>query len=326
MKNSVMVEMPSREKIEILAFGMHQLYVIHHMRIKRCHISLINNSKIYEYYNDERGLLMKRIMAMVLASMVMVTFSLPVLARETDSIHLESEERSLLNASPEDTVVKVYANDIIRNFESRKDIADILADSEIMYMIVKDSGYISYYNFYKGQLTELRKETGVPDWSEFYTYAVFPSLVFESTIKVEQVYCLDGMSPWHVAIYYATDHGNYILYKKHLKVPETYLFPLNEFCLYAGSVVRSKGDGYSDSGVSNDESFDLEPYLFEAKQQPVQTDPKPSESNQMTSEPIQQQNEPNQKTNLFAAIISVAFVAAAAIAFGAYYILPKRRT
>ena len=271
---------------------------------------------------------MKRIMAIVLASMVMVTFSLPVLARETDSIHLESEERSLLNASPEDTVVKVYSNDIIRNFESRKDIADILADSEIMYMIVKDSGYISYYNFYKGQLTELWKETGVPDWSEFYTYAVFPSLVFESTIKVEQVYCLNGMSPWDVAIYYATDHGNYILYKKHLKVPETYLFPLNEFCLYAGSVVRSKGDGYSDSGVSNDESFDLEPYLFEAKQQPDETHQQPTKPVQQPTEPVQQPTEPVQQSNLYMVIITTGLVlfVVCATAFVFCYVAKKLKT
>lgn len=269
---------------------------------------------------------MKRIMAIVLASMIMVTFSLPVLARETDSIHLESEEHSSLNASLEDTVVKVYSNDIIRNFESHKYITDILEDSEIIYMIVKDSGYVCYYRSYKGQLTELWKGMGVPDWSEFYTYAVCPSLVFDSTIKVEQVYCLDGMALWTGAIYYITDHGDYILYNENLKAPNMYLFPLNDFYLYAESVVQSMGDGYSDGNPSNNEAFDLKSYLFEAKQQPVQTDPKPSESNQMTSEPIQQQNEPNQKTNLFAAIISVAFVAAAAIAFGAYYILPKRRT
>ena len=272
---------------------------------------------------------MKRIMAIVLASMVMVTFSLPVLARETDSIHLESEERSLLNASPEDTVVKVYSNDIIRNFESRKDIADILADSEIMYMIVKDSGYISYYNFYKGQLTELRKETGVPDWSEFYTYAVFPSLVFESTIKVEQVYSMDSMSLWdEVAIYYVTDCGDYILYKEYVTAPETYLFPLDDFYLYAESVVLSKGDGYSDGGVSNDESFDLESYLFEAKPQPDESDQQPTEPAQQPTEPAQQPTEPAQQPNLFMAIITTGLVlfVVCATAFVFFYAAKKLKT
>ena len=109
------------------------------------------------------------------------------------------------------------------------------------------------------------------------------------------------MSPWHVAIYYATDHGNYILYKEYVTAPETYLFPLDDFYLYAESVVLSKGDGYSDGGVSNDESFDLESYLFEAK-------PQPDESDQQPTEPAQQPTEPAQQPNLFMAIITTGLV------------------
>lgn len=181
---------------------------------------------------------MKRSLILLLATIICVaSFILPVAADSTDSLHLNSEEESQLNVSSDDTVVKLFCGSFMKDFSTQEDITNIVEKSEIMYLIVKSSGEIVYKNYYDGEIVELNPLNRVSDWSNFYTYAVSSNTVFDSSVKVNEVYCLNGESSHDgVYIYYDTDHGKYVLFKEYLSADESYLFPISDFYEFSEAV------------------------------------------------------------------------------------------
>ena len=92
----------------------------------------------------------------------------------------------------------------------------------------------------------------VSDWSEFYKYAVYPERVFGAFTEVYNVYCLNGNASHDgVYIYYVTDKGDYVLYKEFLSSSEQFLFPVEDFYVYAKDVweLRFSPDGVDGGGM-----------------------------------------------------------------------------
>lgn len=209
---------------------------------------------------------MKRSWILLLTAIICVaSFIMPVAADSTDSLHLNSEEESQLDVSSDDTVVKLFCGSFMKDFSAQKDITNIVEKSEIMYLIVKSSGEIVYKNYHNGEIVELNPLNRISDWSDFYTYAISSNSVFDSSVKVNEVYCLNGESSHDgVYIYYDTNEGDYILFKEYLSADESYLFPISDFyefsaVVYNDRLLHKDADG---GGVAIDELFDLESYLY----------------------------------------------------------------
>lgn len=216
---------------------------------------------------------MKHSLIILLTAIICVaSFIIPVAAYSTDSLCLNAEEESRLDVSSDDTVVKLFCGSFMKDFSEQEDIANIVEKSDIMYLIAKSSGEIVYKNYYNGEIVELNPLNRISDWSDFYTYAVSSNSVFDSAVKVNKVYCLNG-EPSHdgVYIYYDTDEGDYVLFKEYLSADESYLFPISDFyefsaVVYNDRLLHKDADG---GGTAIDELFDLESYLYKPTSKPT---------------------------------------------------------
>lgn len=212
---------------------------------------------------------MKRLLILLLATIICVTSSIvPVAAEVTDSLNLSAEEKTQLNLFSDETVVKLFGGMFMGDFSEKKDIASIVSESQIMYLTQKRFGKIVYKKYYEGEMVELNPATGISDWSDFYKYAVYPNKVFDSSVTVKKVYCLNGeASRDGVYIYYDTDQGEYILYKEYLSADETYLFPLSTFYEFAETVYSERllYKDYDGGRPEIDNLFDMENYLFKPR-------------------------------------------------------------
>ena len=209
---------------------------------------------------------MKRLLILLLISIMSVTFFvLPVVANSADSLHLSAKEEAQLNLSSDDIVVKLFSGMFMSDFSKQEDIATMASKSNSTYLVVKRFGEPIYFKDHYGEIVKLNPATKIPDWSDFYKYAVYENSVFDSSVKINAVYCLNG-EPSHdgVYIYYETDHGEYVLYKEFLAADETYLFPISDFYKFSKAVcdMRELYKYHDGGGVEIDEVFNVEDYLF----------------------------------------------------------------
>lgn len=200
---------------------------------------------------------MKRLFTLSVVFILCATiFTIPTSAETYDlydSVHLNSEEESPLKTNSDDIVVKLYGGLFMSAFARQEDITTMIEKSSVSYLIDTSDGGILYKRYSDGEPETL--SFGIFSWDGFYTYAISPDLVFDSSVKINVTYCLNG-APNHDGfyIYYDTDHGTYILFKEYENSKETYLFPLSNFYEFAKA---KKGiDG------ANIESFEMENYLL----------------------------------------------------------------
>ena len=138
-------------------------------------------------------------------------------------------------------------------FEDNENVMNMIEKAHTRYMIVPSSGDVFYKAIRDGKGDILDKGTII--WSGFYTYTQSPELVFNFSIKINKIYCLDSFgNPTGGYIYYETDHGEYILFQEHANSKDTYLFPLSDFYEFAKL--------YNDAYWDIDEISNLEGYLI----------------------------------------------------------------
>lgn len=170
-----------------------------------------------------------------------------------DSVHLNLEEESPLKTNSDDIVVKLYGGLFMSAFARHEDVTLMIEKSSISYLIDTSDGGTLYKRYSDGEPETL--SFGIFSWDGFYTYAISPDLVFDSSVKINATYCLNG-APNHDGfyIYYDTDHGTYILFKEYETSKEMYLFPILDFYEFA----KAK------KGIDsvNIEASEMENYLF----------------------------------------------------------------
>lgn len=197
---------------------------------------------------------------------LLMLFIIPAMAIEReDSVMLNSSEKELVQNTSKDTIVKLYSGSFMKGFSLQQSMDDIIKDKNILYMIISGKDNIIYKNYSKGEIIEVNPSMLISDWKEFYLYAVSPNLVFESSVEIYNIYCLNG-EPSHDGVYicYSTNKGDYVLYKEYLASESEYLFPLEDFYAFAKTVYEDRllhkdSDG---GGTPIDELFDLNKYLF----------------------------------------------------------------
>lgn len=210
---------------------------------------------------------MKQIIFFFIFITLIMSLVLPVFAHSTDSLYIETDEISRLNVNEKDTIIKLFCGSFMKSFSLKNNIADIVSDDNVLYMVIKDSKEIKYYKDRDGEFNRIIYGF-IPDWSEFYEYAFSPNTVFDSDVNVEQVYCLSGEASHDgVYIYYVTNKGEYVLFKEYLAADEMYLFPIEDFYLFSAAVYENRvlfkdADG---GGAALHELFELDAYLVEPK-------------------------------------------------------------
>lgn len=215
---------------------------------------------------------MKRSLILFVALCCMVS-TLPTVhaSSTTDSITLSENEYTDFKDNADDTVIKLYWKMCMPLFAESMTISDITSEVErAVYMVISQSGNISYKQYYDGVVRKI-SSGGVPDWSEFSKYAINPSLVFGPLVTVMNIYCLSGeQSHDGVYIYFETSKGDYVLYKEYLSADKEYLFPVKDFYPFAKSVAtyRKENSDLLGAGAGISELYDLSPYAFTA-QNPV---------------------------------------------------------
>lgn len=148
-----------------------------------------------------------------------------------DSVVLDSFEVELIRDESFEKVIKLYNGMYMHRFSKKQDIHTMLENAlEIEYLVISGKR-VRYKHIYEGKITNIDSASFKgKGWKEFYTYAVSPELIFDASVKVYNTYCLDGSSSHNgVYIYYATNNGDYVLYKEFLSYEEMYLFPLEDF-------------------------------------------------------------------------------------------------
>ena len=214
-----------------------------------------------------REYFLQRILCFFVALLILLSCTVVASgAVDYDSVNIPPDEFSSVQESKKDIVVKLYNSSYMKGFSQGKSVEEMISTSlQTVYMVIEQpfKNNITYKAYYKdGKLYDLAFPT---DWSEFYIYAISTDLVFDSSIKVNKVYCLDG-EPSHngVYIYYETNKGDYVLFKEYLTAEDTYLFPIEDFRDFAKAVCeeneRNKG---ADGGEKNiNEIYDLDSYVF----------------------------------------------------------------
>lgn len=206
---------------------------------------------------------MKIIMIFVLS--VMLTYVKPISIFTNvnyDSIHIENEEASQFKQKEDDVVIKLYGGGFMHSFAERKKIADILTDELCNYLVISESEII-YKTYRNNEVVTIFPTTDSSDWREFYKYAISPNRVFDESVKIYNVYCLNGAPSYDGAyIYYVTSEGDFVLYKEFLTDEEEYLFPIDVFYQFAEKVQADKMlyEDYDGVGTASDELFDLASY------------------------------------------------------------------
>ena len=210
----------------------------------------------------------------------LTSLTLTVSAKSYDSLYMAPEEVASLNAPSYCTVLKIYRGSPVYRFALKNSVVEATNESDfIHYLFVYykdcdidgDIESTARYHFYNERLEVVAYTYNCCDWIEFGKYAISPELVFDSTINVEQVYCMEwAASNGDICIYYVTDAGDYVLFKEHHTDDETYLFPIDEFYEFAEILNNERMDySFEDDGIFaiDNELFDAEQYLFEPKQE-----------------------------------------------------------
>ncbi len=180
---------------------------------------------------------MKQVILFFIVAIFLVTpLSFSVSAEEIyDSLQLSPQELELV-CNEGETVVKLYSSGFMDAFSEKQTIETILSkDSEFheIYMVYSENS-LQFKHFYKGTLATITQTIYLPEWANFVSFACSPEKIFDSSVHVQRVYCLDGEhSHDGVYIYYVTDQGDYILYKEYLSAEKEYLFPLADFHEFA---------------------------------------------------------------------------------------------
>lgn len=186
-----------------------------------------------------------------------------------DSINIDPQERQTVQTSDDDTVIKLYSGIFIKVFSEKKEINTIISGQNILeeiYMLKTDD-VIKYKHFYNDTLVEITQTHHLSGWNQFSTYAISPDNVFDSSVTVNNIYCLSGESSHDgVYIYYVTDKGDYVLYKEYLSSDKEYLFPINDFYDFAKIVYddRVQNKDMEGSGTPIEELLDLKTYEFDS--------------------------------------------------------------
>ncbi len=216
---------------------------------------------------------MKRLFILILTFIMCLTFFIvPVSADSYDSYdsrYLTSEEKAILSVPyndvallPDDTVIKLYmsgGSNFFR-FKNQEDITTIVESAiAIRYLLVSGDFEMRHYKEIYGGVGITKTPQHFAQWEGFYTYTVYPELVFGSSVKVNKIYCLDGFGKDDCGyIYYDTDHGEYILFSEYTYEGETYLFPLSYFYEFTKMYDRSFYEVINMEGyVFNDTPHDI---------------------------------------------------------------------
>ncbi len=181
---------------------------------------------------------------------VILIFGVPIsigATEKTDSVNIRSADMALLESASSDNVIKLYNGSYMRKFARRDSIEQMIVDSDEVYMVVPAFGSVEYKRISDGKANAVLYGAGLPDRNGFFRWALQPGTVLGASVKVKNVYCLNG-EPSHngVYIYYETDKGDYVLYKEYLSASEQYLFELEEFYKFA-EVVQATKEKFKDS-------------------------------------------------------------------------------
>ena len=217
---------------------------------------------------------MKRLFTFVLAFVIcVISFIIPISAESYDSYdsrYITSEEKDILAASywgkysltseyalaSGYSFTKVYDVAFLYFFRDRDDIISwIKQKSEYSHYLVPISTEDAIFMVIRdGKAVHIGRDGGATVWMGFFKYSARPDLVFETSVKVNEIYCFDDLFLGNGAcLYYKTDHGDYILYYMQSK-EQVYLFPLSDFYEFAKL--------YDNMGSRINKVLDLESYLI----------------------------------------------------------------
>ena len=201
----------------------------------------------------------------------------------SDSLSVSDTEKQAVQFMPIDHVVKLYSTSFTDKFAQGKSIVDVVNDESvfIIYMVAGDKGPLAYRKLLDdGRALSLDLTIILDGWKTLYPYIVAPEKILGDEITVQQVYCIHGDANYDGAcIYYATDEGDYVLYKGWSGAEEAYLIDMDTFYLITEAVHIEKEHTSMGSAVGTvglGDVWDLEPYKIGGEQIPVLA---PNESN-----------------------------------------------
>ena len=180
-----------------------------------------------------------------------------------DSLTLSEVELTDMKENEFDTIVKLYNGGHMYRFSQRCTISEIISQCLSEEYMIISTEEVHYKQYYNGEIHDIANKRG--DWRDFVSYALNPAKVFEPSVEVNSIYCLDGTANHDGAyIYFITSAGDYVLFKENLNTDDMYLFPLEDFYQFAEGIASGWSedpDVMIGSGIST-ESLDISAYKF----------------------------------------------------------------
>ena len=194
---------------------------------------------------------MKKISLFAAVILILALLSVDVAATSlSDSLRIGRDTYEMLSVTEEDTVIRLYNGAFFDGFAKGVPILTLTGDEYVtsqVYMTRSQRGADTFRTISDGEPRKLDGRGRRADGKCIYDVVSKPERVLPRSADIDNVYCLDGERG--IYIYFVTDGGDYVYYKKSAENEDEYLFPAETFTEYAKAALG--GD-----------AFDMTPFLI----------------------------------------------------------------
>ena len=155
-----------------------------------------------------------------------------------DSVNISEQELDLLKSEENDKTVKVFdLKNIYTELSEEKQLSEAL-QKDSFYLVLQDSEYAYIQHVSENGPVISDPGTRAEYLYNFFTLALYPEKVFDSSVKVKEVYCFassyySGSGPYgnDYYIYYKTNKGDFVVFNEYSdrKCENVYVLPINDF-------------------------------------------------------------------------------------------------
>ena len=196
-----------------------------------------------------------------------------------DTFRVTEEERAFLGVSPSEQVIRLYTARIhveMGRFDTIPDAETLFAQnvwSHRFYLVCHEKGFVSIKCLEYSPEGDARPidyaSYSFGFWEDFYIYGKHPEYIFPFPVTVKHIYFDYNYIGSPGYIYFETEQGDYVLYRKSSK-SNLYLFPVEVFYEISkayGAFLDANPSSPEEGGPREpiDYVWDIEPYKVGVK-------------------------------------------------------------
>ena len=192
-----------------------------------------------------------------------------------DSININENEKSSLDLDETDRIVKIFSLDSIYDaFAEEKQLSEML-QGDTFYFVLQDSNYAYGHYVKEDGVTVYDPGLFAEYFYNFFNLALQPEKVFDSSVKVKEIYCFESsryssVSTKDYFIYYKTNKGDFVVFSElpysDKKCESIFVIPVEDFRSFSKLLlVKIQENPFVDGGRTLHEVADLKSYKVTTK-------------------------------------------------------------